>query len=113
MKSVVLLLPLILSSCSGAPPRHDSFPSVICEQLIGRGWTPLAAPPENSGQLQGLLRRPGLSNWSALWFLGQDDSVAVCYYASDVCGSEAHVFRRSGAQWIIDDSGVADWICVA
>jgi hypothetical protein len=113
MKRATLFLPLVLASCSSAPPRYDAFPSVVCEKLVGRGWSTLPAAPTNAGSLLRLLNKPHLAAADALWFLRDDGATAVCAYGSDVCGSEAHVFRRSGTDWIVDDSGLPTWICVA
>ena len=113
MKSGILVVLLVLASCSGAPPRFDSIPSVICEDYVGRGWSTLSAPPVNSEQLVGLLDRPGLEAKSALWFRRSGETTAVCFYGSSVCDSEAHVFRKTEAGWEVDNSDVAEWICVA
>ena len=114
MKSGLFVLPLTLASCSGAPPRFDSMPSVICEDFLGRGWATLQAPPAYADDLMRLLDRPGLAeNKSSMWFHRENQIVAVCFYGTSVCDSEAHVFRRSGTEWKVDNSDVADWICVA
>ena len=113
MKSALFVLPLVLAACSGAPPRFDSIPTVICEKYLGRGWEIVPAPPANAAHLLGLLDRPGLRSKSAIWYRRSNETTAVCLFGSSVCDSEAHVFRRSGTDWKNDDSEVAEWICVA